>query len=319
MSETRVFLWHGNDEFAISQRLRELEKSLGDPTTAGMNFARFEARGLDDNEFNNAVQAMPFLAQQRIVVLAGVAAKYTSAATQKAFLATLEAVPPTAQLVLVEWSVLKDNNWLLKWAQAHAAVESFLQPRARELPGWIVSEAKKQGGKIDRQAAERLAEMVGEDTRQASQEIGKLLTYVNFARQIEIDDVERVAIASAQADIFSMVDALGEGNGKKAQRMLRRLLDDEDAFSLFGMIIRQFRLMLLAREALDMGANLAEAMGVAPFVAEKAAVQAKRFDLPTLESIYRRLLSMDEAAKTGQMPLDVALEAFVVQMARARR
>ena len=34
-----------------------------------------------------------------------------------------------------------------------------------------------------------------------------------------------------------------------------------------------------------------------------------------LESIYLRLLKMDEAAKTSAMPLDMALEMFVVELA----
>ena len=52
-----------------------------------------------------------------------------------------------------------------------------------------------------------------------------------------------------------------------------------------------------------------------PFVAGKAFQQAGRFTMRTLESIYRRLLKMDEAAKTSAMPLDLSLEMFVVELA----
>jgi hypothetical protein len=54
-----------------------------------------------------------------------------------------------------------------------------------------------------------------------------------------------------------------------------------------------------------------EGRSVHEFVAEKTTGQAKRFTLPVLESIYRRLLVMDEQAKTSQVPLDLALDLFV--------
>ena len=63
-----------------------------------------------------------------------------------------------------------------------AGVHVYNLPKRWEMPHWIESEAKKQGGKIEPDAAARLSEMVGEDTRIAAQELTKLLTYVNFER-----------------------------------------------------------------------------------------------------------------------------------------
>ena len=68
-------------------------------------------------------------------------------------------------------------------------------------------------------------------------------------------------------------------------------------------------------EARGMVQDVQEALGAHPFVAGKVFQQAGRFTMRTLESIYRRLLKMDEAAKTSAMPLDMALEMFVMEVA----
>jgi DNA polymerase-3 subunit delta len=186
------------------------------------------------------------------------------------------------------------------------------------MAGWIINETKRQGGKITSDAAGKLAEMVGEDPRQAAQEIAKLLTYVNWARQVEVKDVEAVSVSTAQVDIFAFVDSLAAGDGQKSQSMLRKMLEDQDAFAIFPMIIRQFRLLIQAREVVEargMVQDVQEVLGVHPFVAGKIFQQAGRFTMRTLESIYRRLLKMDEAAKTSAMPLDLSLEMFVVELA----
>ena len=85
------------------------------------------------------------------------------------------------------------------------------------------------------------------------------------------------------------------------------------------MVVRQFRLLIQAREILDGRGNkddVARALGVHPFVAEKTTGQASRFSIDALESIYHRLLSIDEQVKTSQVTLDLALDTLVVELAR---
>jgi DNA polymerase III delta subunit len=78
-----------------------------------------------------------------------------------------------------------------------------------------------------------------------------------------------------------------------------------------------FRLMLLAREVIDSGGGLPaaqKALGVGEYPAKKALNQARRFQMDRLEAIYHRLLEIDEAAKTGRMPLDLSLDLLVVEL-----
>jgi DNA polymerase-3 subunit delta len=85
------------------------------------------------------------------------------------------------------------------------------------------------------------------------------------------------------------------------------------------MVIRQFRLLLQARELLDAGESVTQIqkeLGLHEFVAQKVTSQAKRFSLSALESIYHNLLEIDEGAKTSQVPLDLALDLLVVDLAK---
>ena len=322
-----VFFLYGNDEFAITRRLKEFEADFPDSTSAEMNTARLDARVMSDDELNTAINAMPFLAPKRLALLANPSAKYGKPAERKKFEGFIEKVPDTARLVIHEIIDPRDanNHWLVKWSGKNnklVKTQAFMLPRPWEMTGWIVNETKSQDGEIESAAAAKLAEMVGVDTRQAGQEIAKLLAYVNWERQIKVQDVETVSIVTAQESVFDFVDALAIGNGKSAQHLLHRLLENEDAFSLWGMVIRQFRLLLLAREVLDSHGgkeDVARAVGVHPFVAEKTTRQARGFTLPVLERIYHRLLEIDEGAKTGQVTLDLALDTLVVELTASAR
>ncbi|HEY2981372.1 MAG TPA: DNA polymerase III subunit delta [Anaerolineales bacterium] len=327
-----IFFLYGNDEFAIAGRLKEFEADFPDATSADMNTARLDARGMLEDELNNAVNAMPFLAASRLVILANPTAKYNTPSARKKFEDFLDKAPETARIVLHEWVETKtykdpakeekddEKHWLVKWGRkAGIKLERHALPAGWQMTGWIVNEAKSQGGEIAAPAAARLAEMAGVDTRQASQEIAKLLAYVNWARPVKVGDVEAVSIVTAQESVFDFVDALAMGNGGAAQHLLHRLLESDDPFSVWGMVVRQFRLLLQAREILDARGGkeqVASALGVHPFVAEKTAGQAKRFTLPVLEAIHHKLLGIDEAVKTGQVTLDLAMDMLVVELTR---
>ena len=319
-----IHFLYGNDEFAISRRLKEFESDFTDPTSADMNTAHLDARTASENDFNNAVNAMPFLAKRRLVLLANPSSKYNNPGLRKKFFEYIEKMQDTTRLVMYESVEPKDaeKHWLAKWAEKNEKliqIKAYMLPRLKDMSGWIVNETKNQGGQIEPRAAEMLKEMVGVDTRQAGMEIAKLLAYVNWARPINSQDVEAVCIVTSQQSVFDFVDALANGNGKNAQHLLHRLLENEDAFSLWGMVVRQFRLLIQAREILDGRGNkddVARALGVHPFVAEKTTQQAARFSIESLESVYHRLLSIDEGVKTSQVTLDLAMDTLVVELTR---
>ncbi|HUG35043.1 MAG TPA: DNA polymerase III subunit delta, partial [Anaerolineales bacterium] len=232
-----LYFLFGNDEFAISRKLKDFDSDFTDPTSADMNTARLDARAMNENDLNNAVNAMPFLAKRRLVLLANPSSKYNNASSRRKFLEFIEKAPDTTRMVMYESVEPRDadKHWLVKWAEKNSKqiqTKAFMLPRLKDMTGWIVNETKNQGGQIAPRAAEMLKDMVGVDTRQAGMEISKLLAYVNWARQVRVEDVEAVCIVTSQQSVFDFVDALSNGNGKSAQHLLHRLLETEEPFSV---------------------------------------------------------------------------------------
>jgi DNA polymerase III subunit delta len=320
-----VFVLHGEDDFAIAQFVSQLEAELGDAATASMNITRLDGRNLDVNALPGAANAMPFLAKRRLVIVNKPLGGLSSQAARDKFKAVLEKVPPTTQLVVIEDRELTSDkerrahkiHWLEKWASEQGGrvqVKSFPLPKRHEIVNWIQERARLAGGQMTPAAASLLASLVGDEPRQADQEIHKLLAYVNYVRPVEPDDVQAVTVDIGEGDVFAMVDALGSRDGRKAIGMLHRLMEAQDPFSLFGMIVRQFRLLLLAREIMDGGGrslDVAQKLRVPPFVADKIIHQAKNFSLPVLEAVYHRLCDLDEGMKTSQISGDLALDTLI--------
>ncbi|MEA4906194.1 MAG: DNA polymerase III subunit delta [Chloroflexi bacterium] len=333
-SKPVAILLHGEDEFAMGRFVDGLVEKMGDPGTAELNTTRLDGRQCTLDDIRAAALALPFLADRRLVIVTHPLAHLGQAEAQQRFRDLLDGLPDSTALVLLipdtarrrrgslEWEVLREKHWLVAWARqagSRAVTKAFPLPGPSEMPEWIRQQARRQGGQFTPAAAQSLAGHVDSDTRLAELEIDKLLTYVNWQRPVEVEDVEALTAAHGQVNVFDMVDALAAGNANQAMRLLEGLLEQDEAAALFAMVVRQFRLLLQAREVLDEGGNahmIESELRQHPFVAGKLETQARRFSLPQLESVYRRLLDLDEAFKTSQITYDLALEMLVAEMGR---
>jgi DNA polymerase-3 subunit delta len=321
-----VYLLHGDDEFAIAQHIVVMQKKAGDPSLVEANTTHLDGRTFDLEGWFSAACTVPFLAKRRLVILTNPKARLSDSPARKKFTDQLDRLPASTALVIVENKLLgvdKHPDWLLQWARQageRVLVHAYPLPKDAAMEHWIMERAKTLGGQFTPAAAKQLAVLIDNDPRLADQEIQKALTYTNFKRAVEADDVELLTPDSAEGSIFDLVDLLAAQDGRKALSMLKRLLDEQDPISIFSMIVRQFRFLLLTREIYESGGGEQQAVEqlaafkgqkMSPYPVKKAYRQAQRFSIPFLEDVYQRLLALDEAIKTSQMPGELALEVFV--------
>jgi DNA polymerase-3 subunit delta len=320
-----VYILNGEDDYAIEQAVAEMLASLGDPVTADMNTTRLDGATYNPDQLLTVAGAMPFLARRRLVILTNPLAKLNSEPAREKFRGQLEKIPASTALVLVHNKLLtskkdlreKKLHWLERWAQKHperALVKTFPAPEGPEMIERLIKMARAAGGSIDPDAADLLAGLMDGNLRVAALEIDKLLAYVNYKHPIHFEDVQAVTADINQGDVFELVDALSARNGQRAMGMLTRLMEYNSYYELFGMIVRQFRLLILAREVIDQGGRKEQIQAVLslhPFVAGKLDGQARRFQMNELEEAYRRLVQVDETVKTSQAPEALALEYFI--------
>ncbi len=340
MNETSpvVYLLHGDDGYSIAQEVAKLEAKLA---LREANTTSLDGRSFNLDDLVSVVSPMPFMTDRRLVILSHPLARLESKEAKARFfnkqkltkdrekiIENFKKVPLTTALVLVEhklltsdWERKKGNlHWLERWAGSNRERVYVKAFPLGNMKGWIQNRAVQEGGQFTNEAAKRLAELVGDNTRLADQETRKLLDYADYKRPVGVEDVDLLTPDSSQADIFAMVDALGMMDGERASENLQRVLEQQEHGYIFAMVIRQFRLLLLVREILDGGGGGDEIaaklrfLGVKKWMSRKLIPQAKRFSPPVLEEIFHRLLNLDEEVKSSLIPVDLALQIFVSEL-----
>jgi len=105
--------------------------------------------------------------------------------------------------------------------------------------------------------------------------------------------------AKENSAMFTFVEAIAPNSGL-AISILRSQMTDEVPEIIFTMIVRQFRLMLLAATNATEGPD--DWKRLSDWQKGKLKTQAKKFTVDQLKSAFSKLAEIDRKIKTGQLP-----------------
>ena len=350
-----IYLLHGDDEFTSREQLKKLRQQ----GNFEYNQDTFYGGEVDLATITAACNTMPFLADQRLVVVEGLPRKRrgesaaavpgdesgseesatsgksskakkgkksgkgsteSRAGFEKGLAAYIPHTPDSSVLIVLVDELLDANNPLLKAAGEHGKIIQSSLPRGAALESWINKRAKSLGVTIEGDAATLLANFIGSQLRLLANELDKLATYVGDGGTITVNDVRKLSAQVQEARIFDLTDALAQRNQKQALTILHDLLaDGEPPIKLISTITSQVRSLLLVKELSQKGlrsAQIASTLGIAPFLADKAARQVGKFTAAQLEVAYRQLLATDASLQRRRMTPETALDLLVVSFGR---
>ncbi|MFA6604273.1 MAG: DNA polymerase III subunit delta [Patescibacteria group bacterium] len=317
------FLIYGEDNFRSRRRLASVRSQFAaqrDPS--GLNSVVLRAADAAWPRVSEALFASPFLAEKKLVILE----HFLSAAKaelQTNLVEALTRLPETTNAVFFEEAgaaKLRRSPLFADLAKEKFSLE-FPALDVGAAGQLIREECQAAGVGIEPRAAQDLIALVGVDSWSLCQEIAKLAAYVQArgAASIAPADVHEL-VSEAQADAFFVfLDACVSGRDRLALAALEKLfLSGMAEMQIVTLLEKHFRLLIAARDQLDRGLNdsgaLASACGAHPFVAGKALVAARRFDLRTLADRHADLVEIERSLKTGGGKARALLDIFAVRL-----
>jgi DNA polymerase-3 subunit delta len=314
-----IYLFYGPDEFASSEALAELRSQIPEDVR-DLNSTTLDGRRLKLDDLASTCEAMPFLAERRIVVVTDALKHMKAGKERDEARAYLKHVPETCDLVFVERGDVDKRHVLFTFLKQHGELREFRPRQGADLLRWVAQRAALLEAKIDQTAAQHLVEYVGSDSRTLVTEISKLAAYVGRGGRITPETVDLLVQDSQEHNLFAFIDDLSQRRSSAAMRGLRGLLADGQATTyILFMLMRQARILLgvheLAAERLRPD-EIASRLGQKPFVVRKALEQARGFRREELIRLHDMLLSTDRAVKTGRLRPEVALELLVHDICR---
>ena len=333
-----LYVLYGEDDFSRQLALNEIKSTIGDETALATNTTVLEAPQATVNQLRTVAEAMPFLAEKRLVIIQGLLERFEPRAKSGRRKKTasvsnrqnecqpladyLVAIPDTTVAVLVDGEI-SNKNPLLGALSARAKVKSFPLLAKEQLIRWINNRVAGRGGSISPSAVALLTDYVGSNLWVMSNEIDKLVLFAGGGR-IEVDDVRQVVSYVQEGSVFNLVDAILEFRGGTAEKLAEQLRQKgaSPAYILV-MLTRQVRFVVRVKELKNQRRSEAEIMGrlamTSSFALRRTQEQASRYSMARLKEVYHQLLETDLAIKTGRYNAELALNILVAELSQGAK
>ncbi len=325
-----IQLFTGDNTFTRQEAYDALRASHDTDGSLAANTITFSGKTLKISELEAAAMAIPFLADHRLVRVDGLCDRFGArTGRRRADLAAwdgladlLEALPDTTLLIFID-AKTTDRNPIRQMIAEAGQIREFPPFRPRDVDSWLHDRTRALGLHLTPGAERLLIARVGHDLWTLASELQKIQIYAGDAT-VDEAVVESLAPVNHESNIFQFVDAVAEGRTTQAMQSLAALRQaGETPQRILNMIARQIRMVAVARELLDRGGSeddIRQALGAHPFVAKRAANQARRYTQATADAALRRVLDADLAIQNyrhdrpGAMRDDQALELLVADL-----
>lgn len=195
------------------------------------------------------------------------------------------------------------------------------------LSNWTRIKFKDNGHNVSPAVADLLVDMVGNESWALANEISKISNYLTGkvcqARPVRPcllmkEDVGMLVSQKENISVFELVDAVGSQNKSKAFEIMYRLVNSgHDGYYLLNMLSYHFENLLSVCDLMEKDKSLSSLLiankcGLHPFVAKKAASQARKFNKEDLLARFNCLADLDINSKRGSANLEDSLYNFVI-------
>lgn len=326
----KVYLCYGNEEYLMDWIVKELKKKFIDEAFETLNYVHCDGKEVSVDYIINACETLPFMSDKKIVIVedspllsSGKGGSATEEDELKDYLDNLS--DTTCLTFIIKENKVDKRKKLVKSIKKQGSIVELNKITSKELNGWVEKTFRKNKKKILKNDIFYFIQSIGylesnneKNLYDLENEITKLCSYVGDRDQVTKEDIEKCISKTLQNNIFKLLDGVGKKKPNIALSNLNEMiLDNEPIQKITFMIIRQFRLLFMAKLFCEKGygpRDITKKLGIHPYAAQQVIEQGKNFSSEELENIIKKCLTIDYNVKNGKIDNKLAIESLIVEI-----
>ncbi len=318
-----LYLFYGPESYLREHYLALARKKLTDGPAEAFNYHRFNAENLTMDALQNAVEAMPMLAEATMVQVDDVDPYKLPQPDRERLTVLLSDIPPYCHVFFVFDTVAYQPDRRQK--KLHGVLEgqgsavSFEKQSERELAAWIAKHFAGFGKEISVDLCRYLILRTGGTMTALRSEIEKVAAYAP-AEEITKTEIDAVVEPVLEAYVFDMTDAIAAGRYDTALATLQTLFQlQQEPIVLLAAIGMQLRRIYCAQllQAAGKGAeSLMHLCGMGSYPAKKTMGYARRLSEGFSKAALQACALTDYRLKTSYDTPQRLLELLLLQLAQ---
>jgi len=304
-----AYLIHGDDHGRIAERRSKL-RTMAETAAGTAGVEVYEADQCTPDNIAGALSAMTFAMGRRFVIADGVERwKESDVAPVAAALASADPETLTVAFFAREEGRYKAPAKLHDAVnKAGGKVAAEMNVKGKELPAWVIEQGKELGLKLDRNAARALIAQVGDRQQRLTRELEKLALEHGKGATIGTDEVEESCATSSERKVWTLADALVDGDRKTAVATLLELRQQGERIT--GLTYRmagKLREAAMVADALAAGQSKAQAKKLlrgAPWAADRTIAAIEKRDAEAFRRAVAAIADLEVETRGGELSED---------------
>lgn len=307
---SELYFFTGENDYALEKEVSRWRQAFCQKHGTE-NFLLLQAKDIVLSDILDAVSAMPFIADKRLVLIRGIPK------IEKEDMQTIvENIHPQVIVAFVE-SKPDKRLGVVKALMELSEVKESKPLSPHELASWAHSLMQAEGGSIDRQSLSMLQGIVGSDQWTLESELKKILLYAPGGK-IEAAHIDMLAVPSGEQVIWMLTDLIGQRNIDEALIFLARRLDrGEDPYGLWSILLNMMKNLMLVWAGLQEGLTdkgIASAFGISFYTVRGLRPLATSFDAKRMHRLVAWAADADLAVKTGGYHYSVEHQGEIIAL-----
>lgn len=328
-----IYLLHGEETYFIRQIEQAVIQAVLSPDELDMNLITLD-RDPSVNELMALIDTVPFMGGKNVIVVRGTAlfrprkagSDEEGQAADKADERLLQMVanlPDYAHVILSTTDKVDKRRKLFKVIEKHGIAVEVSHLKAKEVRSWLTVKLGELNKRMASDAMEYFLGIVSIMSKVSlgflHNELEKIALFTAQKTLITQQDLVVIMSAIPEISVFAMIDAVSQKQvGKALQLIGEQLQAGEHPLKLISLLARQVRMMWQAKEMAERGygsRDIADKLGLVPFIGEKMLKQSRNFTPATLKQTTIALASADHDLKSGRAN-GMILEEIIIGMCR---
>lgn len=327
-----IFVLYGQEEYTKDHYARLIRGAFDGADFPVFNHVVLDMSSTTLSEFNEACEALPFMAERKLIELKELNIASMNDADAQLFSDILKDLPPYVCLLIVyraddAGACVFDVKEKLRSASAATAAYivgngvccEFDRAKPEELIGWLARHFKAQGVEAGRDVLTQMVDMCGTDMYVLHSEVNKLCCACREKGRADVSDVKNICCANESFAVYNLSDLIVSRSFGKAEHVLNTLLQSKiQPVQIIATLAKRFSELYTVKAALVSGvpvSQAASALHIGDWVARRYSAAVAKTDLKYLSFVSEQIFNADVRMKSSAEDKEIVLRLLIAKIA----
>ena len=318
-----LYVLYGSEKMFVKHYTQKLTEAVVGKNPSDFSFYEFSGQ-FNLDSFAAAVQSVPFMSEHNCVLVTDIFYDLLKKDESDEIIKICSLASSSVIVIVSMPSYTPEKNSayfdaLVKKAEKIGSVCKFERLNQNTLERYIAKWANENGKTISHINATKLISICGDDLNLLKNEVNKISAY-SQDEEISLEDIEKLATATFEANIYAISDAVLKGNSDRAFNLLNLLFYQKTDpqrifFTLAGSYIDAYRIRV-ADECGVTQEEVAKAFEYKnrAFVLKKSRTATSRISTQALRKILDVFVDADIKMKSTSVDMRIHLEQLIARL-----